>query len=65
MDQPNDTPKQWYSVDDLAERYGVPKPSIYAWFYRGTGPERHRFGRSVRVSHADLLAWERDRRVPA
>jgi excisionase family DNA binding protein len=49
------------SVEDLAARYGVPKPSIYGWLHRGTAPRSHKFGRHRRFRLDDVLAWEADR----
>ena len=48
---------EWVSVDELAERLGVPKATLYAYNYQGTGPVRHRFGRHVRYHRDDVAAW--------
>ena len=47
--------------DDLAERYSVPKKTIYDWNSKGTGPRYMTIGRHVRYRLADVVAWERER----
>ncbi|MBB5140022.1 excisionase family DNA binding protein [Thermocatellispora tengchongensis] len=44
--------------EDLAERLGVPKATVYAWNSRGGGPRFMRFGKHVRYKIADVEAWE-------
>jgi excisionase family DNA binding protein len=54
--------------DDVAERLGVPKATLYTWRHCGEGPAWFRVGRHLRTTEADLAAWlvlqrerERDR----
>ena len=46
------------SPEDLADREGVPVPTVYQWRSRGTGPPGFRVGRHVRYRLADVVAWE-------
>ena len=54
-------PEKHLSIDDLAERYGVPVKTVYAWNSEGTGPRYMRIGRHVRYKLADVIAWENTR----
>lgn len=49
------------TVDDLAERYSVPKQTIYVWNMNGTGPRIMHIGRHVRYRLADVIEWEESR----
>lgn len=49
------------TVDDLAERYGVPPKTVYDWNTKGTGPRFLKIGKHVRYPVADVLAWEKTR----
>lgn len=46
------------SVDDLAERYCVPKATIYQWLHKGTAPRSLKIGRYRRWKLSDVLRWE-------
>lgn len=46
-----------FTVHDLAEYLGVPKATLYAWRYRGTGPRGFRVGRHVRYRWIDIQEW--------
>lgn len=46
------------SIRDLAEREGVPVPTVYGWNRDGTGPRYLRIGRYVRYRLADVITWE-------
>jgi excisionase family DNA binding protein len=46
---------------DLAEREGVPVPTIYKWNSEGSGPRYMVIGRHVRYRLADVIAWENRR----
>ncbi|MFE2428436.1 helix-turn-helix transcriptional regulator [Streptomyces sp. NPDC059373] len=56
-------PEKHLTIDDLAEREGVPKETIYQWNSRGRGPRYLRIGRHVRYRLADVIAWEDARAV--
>lgn len=49
------------SIEDLAERYGVPKKTIYDWNSKGTGPRYMIIGRHARYKLADVITWENAR----
>lgn len=49
------------TVEELAEREGVPVATIYAWNSRGTGPRYMIIGRHVRYRLADVIQWENAR----
>lgn len=46
------------SMQDLAERYGVPLATIRQWRHKGYGPKGFPVGRYVRYRLADVEAWE-------
>ena len=54
----DDPDAQHLSPDQLAERYGLPTPTIYQWRSRRTGPPGFKVGRHVRYRLADVIAWE-------
>ncbi len=45
------------SVDEVAQRLGVPKTTLYGWRYKGKGPRSHRVGRHLRYRWSDVLEW--------
>jgi predicted DNA-binding transcriptional regulator AlpA len=51
------------SPEDLAEREGVPLPTVYNWNYRGGGPKFMKIGKHVRYRLADVIEWEQSRLV--
>ncbi|GGG44231.1 hypothetical protein GCM10011374_03180 [Kocuria dechangensis] len=54
---------EWFTLDEVAARYKVPKKTVYNWNTTGTGPEYIRAGRHVRYSSDSLSAWEEAQRV--
>jgi excisionase family DNA binding protein len=56
-------PERHLTVDELAERLGVPRRTVYAWNSVGGGPKFLRVGRHVRYKIADVEAWEKSRTV--
>jgi predicted DNA-binding transcriptional regulator AlpA len=46
------------SIEQLAEREGVPVRTVYWWNQTGKGPRRMKLGRSIRYRLADVEAWE-------
>jgi predicted DNA-binding transcriptional regulator AlpA len=53
------------TIQDLAEREGVPVATVYVWNRDRKGPRYMKIGRHVRYTLADVLTWEKSRRVPA
>lgn len=49
------------TVEELADRMGVSKNTVYIWNTKGTGPKRLPVGRHVRYRLADVVAWENAR----
>ena len=47
------------SVEDLAERMGVPVNTVYDWNARGMAPKRIKIGKYVRYRETDVAAWEK------
>lgn len=45
------------SVEELAERWGIPKTTFYRWRYVGYGPPGIAVGRHVRYRPADVERW--------
>lgn len=52
--------RQWFSNEDVAERYNVSVATVRKWRHEGTGPRGVRFGRHVRYSATELERWERE-----
>jgi excisionase family DNA binding protein len=55
------TNEEHLTVEDLAEREGVPVSTVYRWNSRGCGPPYIKVGRHARYANADVLAWEKSR----
>jgi excisionase family DNA binding protein len=51
------------TIQDLAERVGVPVATVYQWNTKGTAPRYLRIGRHVRYRLADVITWENERCV--
>lgn len=50
--------------DEVADRLGIPKASLYGWWSRGApAPARSRIGRHIRVSEDDLAQFIESRKV--
>lgn len=49
--------REWLSVDDLAIWLGIPRGTVLQHNHRGTGPARHKIGRTVRYARQDVLDW--------
>ena len=47
------------TVVELAEYLNVPPTTIYAWRYRGKGPQGFRVGRHLRFREGDVEEWLR------
>ena len=52
---------EFLSVADLADRYDVPVPTVYAWLHKGTAPLSLKIGKHRRFRLSDVLAWEDER----
>lgn len=56
-DQPP-TPHRLLSMQDIADRYGVPIQTVRRWRTTNYGPAGFPVGRYVRYRLADVEAWE-------
>ncbi len=54
-------PEKHLSVEELAEREGVPVQTVYRWNSRGGGPTYIKVGRHARYKLSDVIAWEKSR----
>ncbi len=45
------------TAEELADFFGVPLTTVYAWNHKGTGPRRIRIGKHVRYRPEDVEAW--------
>lgn len=57
------TQEEHLTVEELADREGVPVSTVYRWNSRGGGPPYIKVGRHARYKLADVLAWEKSRLV--
>ncbi len=55
------TNEEHLTVEELAEREGVPVSTVYRWNSRGGGPPYIKVGRHARYPLAAVLAWEKSR----
>lgn len=58
MENTSATAIAFFSRDDLAARYGVPKTTIDQWAHKGYGPPYIKIGRYARYRASEVLAWE-------
>jgi predicted DNA-binding transcriptional regulator AlpA len=42
------------SIEQVSERFGVPKATLYSWRHRGVGPPSFRVEGAVRYDEADI-----------
>lgn len=49
------------SMQDIANRYGVPLQTVRQWRVKGTGPRGMSIGKYVRYRLSDVIAWENSR----
>lgn len=49
------------TIEELADRVGVPPATVYRWNSRGGGPRYMKIGVHVRYKLADVIAWENSR----
>ena len=52
--------EKFYTCDEIAERYGVKRTTVWAWLRASLIPS-YRFGKALRVKESDLLAFEESR----
>ena len=57
--------REWFTVDELAEWFGVDKHVIYWMNQTGAAPPRYRIGRELRYRHSEVESWLKARRQAA
>lgn len=57
----NNTESPVLSVDELAQRYGLTRSTVYSWMQSGTAPKSLKIGRYIRFRLTDVLSWEQER----
>lgn len=55
----------WLTRAELSKRLNVALPTLAQWGSQGKGPRFAKFGRHVRYSMADVVAWEQAQLQPA
>jgi excisionase family DNA binding protein len=60
---PNKKPDEWVTPEELAAQVKVSVETVYWWNRTNKAPKRHKFGKHVRYTRADVDAWLRDRLV--
>ena len=51
-------PWEWWSPAQVSQITGIPRPTLYAWVYRGgKGPPHYKLGESVRYRSDEVLGW--------
>lgn len=57
-----DNERAMISIDDLSKFMGVPRKTIYSWFYRGTMPQPYKIGQRVLFAREEIVAWLQSKR---
>jgi excisionase family DNA binding protein len=57
--------REWLTVDELAEWFGVEKHVIYWMNQTGAAPPRYRIGRELRYRRSEVEQWLAERRQAA
>lgn len=52
------------TVQQLADRYGIPIQTVYVWRMKHAGPRSMKLGSRVFYRLADILAWEETKLDP-
>lgn len=52
------TPRRFLSAAEVADRLGVPEPTLRHWRTKRTGPQWVRIGKYVRYPSDKLQQWE-------
>ena len=55
------TEPRWHTVKRVATRWGISERSVHRWINKGL-LRCHRFGRTIRISEDDLIAFEKESR---
>jgi excisionase family DNA binding protein len=49
--------QKYWSIDEVSERLGISKPTLYRWSSEGLGPRPLRIGRRLRYGESELERW--------
>ncbi|MET7431973.1 helix-turn-helix domain-containing protein [Streptomyces flaveolus] len=53
------------SSQEIADYLGIPKKTLYAWHYKGTGPKLLKVGRHLKGRWSDVDKWLNDQETEA
>ena len=56
---------EWMEPSEVADDFKIPVKTLYAWKYRGVGPQTYRFGRHLRYKRSEVAAWADQQATPA
>lgn len=59
-----DKAERHLSMQDLADRCGVPLQTVRVWRVKGAGPRGMAIGKYIRFRLSDVLEWEESRADP-
>lgn len=62
IDQQMPQSSPWLSIEELADRLGLPVSSVWKLRSQRKGPRGVRMGKRLRFHLEDVLAWEQERR---
>jgi len=54
-------PDRYLTPDDIADLFGVPLETVYAWRKKRTGPPGFRVGKHLRYDPAAVRRWAAER----
>jgi excisionase family DNA binding protein len=60
-----DSTDKHLTIEEFAEREGVPVRTVYWWNQTGKAPRRMKIGRNIRYRLADVEQWEKTQIVEA
>lgn len=49
--------REWMSLPEVSEEYGIAKQTLYYWRHQGSGPPSHKVGRRVKYRRSEVEAW--------
>ncbi|MGD0313174.1 MAG: helix-turn-helix domain-containing protein [Acidimicrobiales bacterium] len=58
----SETPQQYLTPTEVADLLQIPIATLYAWRYKGIGPDSVKVGRHIRYSKVDVEKWFDDKK---